>query len=92
MPTPTTIAESRALLIARCKRLLGTTSPEIYTEEHPISNTEEHRLPISAATLRRFMFGGPIRVESLEIIERWVEQQEQRMQETAHAHTAHPGT
>ena len=72
---PTTIAESRALLIARCKRLLGITSPEIYTAKHPIY-TEEHRLPISAATLRRFIFGGPIRVESLEIIERWVEQQE----------------
>ena len=74
---PTTIAESRALLITRCKRLLGTTSPEIYTAEHPISSADRP-LPLSAATLRRLMFGGPIRVESLEIIEAWVEQQEAR--------------
>ena len=91
---PSTIAESRVLLIARCKRLLGTTSPEVYTAEHPIS-IADRPLPLSAATLRRLMFGGPIRVESLEIIEAWVEQQEARQattQEDAHAHTAYPET
>lgn len=79
---PITIAESRALLIARCKRLLGTTSAEVYTAEYPIS-TADRPLPLSAATLRRLMFGGPIRVESLEIIERWVEQQEERQTATS---------
>ena len=56
---------------------------------HPGENMHQKcfalQVPIHAATVQRFLFGMPMRTETLVKLEKWIEEHE-------HAHSAHPAT
>ncbi len=64
------IAETHADLVRRARRLLADQSPETYRDASG--------LPVHIQTFRRFLFGGPLQVETLRKIESWLENKERQ--------------